>query len=189
MTPPLPDAPALQALWNLPYPLLVLDDEMRLCSHNGAAEQLLSESERQRVGRKCGEVLQCLHALRADDCCGHTEHCPTCAVRNSAVQAQREQATVQARVSIQRGPDPDQLVHMLLTAVGFTHDGRRRALVMLQDIPELAAFAGLIPVCAVCHKMRDEAGEWHDLAPYLYQRFDLAVMHSLCPECGRRSNR
>ncbi|MBU0608020.1 MAG: hypothetical protein KKI08_09025, partial [Armatimonadetes bacterium] len=162
----LPDEPALHALWALPYPLMVLDEEMRVCGQNDAARGLLTEAGRKELGQKCGEVLSCLHALRADDCCGTTEHCPECDVRNGVAQAQRERTTVQACVSVQRGPEPDQLVHMLVTAVGYEGAEGRRAVVMLQDIPELAVSAGLIPVCAACHKMRDEAGEWHDLGAF-----------------------
>ncbi len=186
----LPDAPALHALWALPYPLMVLDEEMRVCGQNDAARGLLTEVGRKELGRKCGEVLSCLHARRADDCCGDTEHCPECGVRNGVVQAQRELSTVQACVSIQRGPGAEDSVHMLVTAVGYEQAGGRRAVVMLQDIPGLSVSAGLIPVCAACHKMRDEAGEWHDLGAFLYQQHNLVLTHTLCPDCGpNRRNR
>ena len=63
--PPMPDAPASEALWSLPYPLLVVDDDLRVHHQNAATRDFLSPPERAEAGQKCGEVLRCLHALRA----------------------------------------------------------------------------------------------------------------------------
>jgi hypothetical protein len=188
--PPMPDAPASEALWSLPYPLLVVDDDLRVHHQNAATRDFLSPPERAEAGQKCGEVLRCLHALRADDCCGTTEYCPTCVVRNSLTEALRELSTVQARATIQRGPDADHSVHMLITAVAYECEAGRLAVMMLQDIPKLAVSAGLVPMCAACHRMCDELGVWHDLSVFLSRKHDLVVSHTLCPDCGpNRRNR
>jgi hypothetical protein len=176
---------ALQALWHLPYPLLVMDGEMQVLDHNAAAEELLSQPVRLQVVRRCGEVLRCEHALRSGACCGQTSHCPDCAVRTATLAAIESQGSVQTRAHIQRGEEA-RFAHTLVTAVGFVRDGEKLALLMLQDLAELVTSTGLLPLCAVCHKVRDESGQWHELPLYLHSQFDLAVTHSLCPNCHPR---
>jgi hypothetical protein len=182
---PVPDLPVIQAVWSLPFPLLVLDDAMQVLYHNEAAGQLLEGPVRLQVTRHCGEVLQCLHALQAEACCGQTTHCPDCSIRGAALEVIGGQPVARARAFIQRHSDgPERFTHNLITAIGFTHDGRSLALVMLQDIPELVATAGIIPMCAWCHRVRTDAGEWQELYDYIERRFDVAVTHSICPHCG-----
>jgi PAS domain-containing protein len=43
----------------------------------------------------------------------------------------------------------------------------------------------LLPVCASCHKVRDESGGWSDLGQYLEKRA-VAVSHGICPDCSER---
>jgi PAS domain-containing protein len=43
----------------------------------------------------------------------------------------------------------------------------------------------LLPVCASCHKVRDEHGGWDELEHYLKKQ-SVAVSHGICPECFDR---
>jgi PAS domain-containing protein len=43
----------------------------------------------------------------------------------------------------------------------------------------------LLPVCASCHKVRDETGGWSELSRYLQQRA-VEVSHGICPDCYQR---
>jgi len=43
----------------------------------------------------------------------------------------------------------------------------------------------LLPVCANCHKVRDEAGGWSELSLYLQQQA-VEVSHGICPDCYER---
>lgn len=52
-----------------------------------------------------------------------------------------------------------------------------------------AALAGverlrsLLPVCAWCRKLRDDAGYWHSVEAYLKQEAGVSVTHGICPGC------
>ncbi len=43
--------------------------------------------------------------------------------------------------------------------------------------------SGLLPICAWCHKIRDDAGYWRQLEAYLSQHTEAQFSHGLCPEC------
>ena len=44
--------------------------------------------------------------------------------------------------------------------------------------------SGLLPVCAYCHRVRDEAGTWDNLAAYVRHHSEAEVSHGICPECA-----
>lgn len=42
---------------------------------------------------------------------------------------------------------------------------------------------GFLPICASCHKIRDEKNIWHPIADYLTENTDIKFSHSVCPDC------
>ncbi len=48
------------------------------------------------------------------------------------------------------------------------------------------AQADMVPICASCKAMRNEADEWTAAEAYLAQRFNLAFTHGICPQCLER---
>lgn len=49
----------------------------------------------------------------------------------------------------------------------------------------VAAVASLIPLCANCHSIRDEHGQWHGLEQFVENRTRSHFTHGLCPSCVR----
>ncbi len=43
---------------------------------------------------------------------------------------------------------------------------------------------GLLPICAVCKRIRDENGQWHDLETYFSERTGAEFTHTICPICA-----
>ena len=48
---------------------------------------------------------------------------------------------------------------------------------------ELHTLSGLLPVCAWCKKVRDDAGYWLQVESYLEQRSKLKFTHCICVDC------
>ena len=48
----------------------------------------------------------------------------------------------------------------------------------------ISTLQGLLPVCASCKKMRDEAGNWYQIDDYVRQYSDADVSHGVCPDCA-----
>jgi hypothetical protein len=44
----------------------------------------------------------------------------------------------------------------------------------------------LLPICAVCKKIRDEDGRWHFMESYISSRTDTKFSHGYCPECAEK---
>ena len=63
--------------------------------------------------------------------------------------------------------------------------GERDALVtdLQQALAEIKTLRGFIPLCAWCHKVRDDAGFWQEIEHYLDERTDATISHGICPAC------
>jgi integral membrane sensor domain MASE1 len=48
---------------------------------------------------------------------------------------------------------------------------------------EIKTLRGLIPICAWCKKIRNDAGSWEQLEAYLRNHTEARFSHGICPEC------
>jgi len=55
-----------------------------------------------------------------------------------------------------------------------------------QATAQLRVLQGLLPICASCKAIRDDAGEWHRLESYLSAHSDVRLTHGLCPPCAEK---
>ena len=51
---------------------------------------------------------------------------------------------------------------------------------MARDLP---APLSLIPICAWCKKVRDDAGYWRKVEDYIRDHSDADFSHGICPQC------
>jgi hypothetical protein len=75
------------------------------------------------------------------------------------------------------------------------HTLRREQEKTLAEVRELR---GLLPICASCKKIRDDAGYWNQIESYIEARSAAQFTHGICPDCvvrmypdlpsGRRRN-
>lgn len=66
-------------------------------------------------------------------------------------------------------------------------EARERALAdLLAAQAQVKTLAGLLPICASCKKIRDEAGQWQELESYIGNHSQADFTHSICPECAQR---
>ncbi|MBD3390642.1 MAG: GAF domain-containing protein [Chitinivibrionales bacterium] len=57
----------------------------------------------------------------------------------------------------------------------------------LQDyIDEIRVLRGVLPVCAICKKIRDENGKWHQIERYITDRSEARFSHAFCPDCAAK---
>ncbi|HOC47034.1 MAG: response regulator [Syntrophorhabdaceae bacterium] len=52
-------------------------------------------------------------------------------------------------------------------------------------IEEIKTLRGLIPICAWCKRIRDDAGYWDELEVYLSKHSEAVFSHGLCPDCSK----
>jgi hypothetical protein len=66
---------------------------------------------------------------------------------------------------------------------------RERALSDVQlALQQVKTLSGLIPICAACHKVRNDKGYWEDLGEYLRQNSEADVTSDICPDCKQALN-
>lgn len=53
-------------------------------------------------------------------------------------------------------------------------------------LANIKTLRGLIPICASCKKIRDDAGYWTSLETYLHKHSEADFSHGICPDCACR---
>jgi PAS domain S-box-containing protein len=67
---------------------------------------------------------------------------------------------------------------------------RERTASELRDaLDHVRTLSGLLPICAYCHRIRNEGGDWERLENYISGHTDAQLSHGMCPECLDRFNR
>ncbi len=55
-----------------------------------------------------------------------------------------------------------------------------------QALSEIKTLRGLLPICASCKRIRDDAGYWQEIEYYLYAHTTAELTHAICPDCLKR---
>jgi PAS domain S-box-containing protein len=55
-----------------------------------------------------------------------------------------------------------------------------------EALDKVKVLSGLLPVCAWCKSVRNDAGYWQRIEDYLSERTDTRFTHGLCPTCNER---
>jgi PAS domain-containing protein len=53
-------------------------------------------------------------------------------------------------------------------------------------LSEIKTLSGLLPICAWCHKVRDDKGYWKSVEEYLEHKTGASITHGICPECMKK---
>ncbi len=48
---------------------------------------------------------------------------------------------------------------------------------------KLETLRGIVPICAICKKIRDDKGYWNQLEAYISEHTDAQFSHGYCPKC------
>jgi sensor domain CHASE-containing protein len=57
---------------------------------------------------------------------------------------------------------------------------------LLTALEEVRTLGGLLPICASCKRIRDDAGYWQQVEVYLSEHSEVTFTHGLCPDCLRK---
>jgi len=87
----------------MPMPVFVVDEDVTILEYNTAASKLLNKGRQERIGRRSGHVLHCVHADDVPEGCGHGPACLDCVLRQSVRAASRGQRVI-------RKPTPMELI-------------------------------------------------------------------------------
>ena len=51
---------------------------------------------------------------------------------------------------------------------------------------EIKTLRGILPICAHCKSVRNDAGYWQQVEIYVREHTHVKFSHSICPECARK---
>jgi PAS domain-containing protein len=169
-----------------PAPVFVVDEDVRIQEYNTAASELLATDRSTVIKTRAGEVLHCIHSDETPDGCGRAPFCKECIVRNSVTEAYDGKHIVRRRAKLQITRNNESIsIYALVTASPFLFNGRTLSLLVIEDISELVELYRMIPICAVCGKVRDDKESWMKVESYFKNKWDLNFTHGLCPDCYR----
>jgi hypothetical protein len=86
-------------------------------------------------------------------------------------------------------------VAALVLAAGTTFELRVRALRsrerelqrrVAEELAQVKVLRGLLPTCAWCKKVRDDAGYWSEIEAYIAKHSEAEFSHGICPQCRER---
>lgn len=53
-------------------------------------------------------------------------------------------------------------------------------------LAEVKTLTGLLPICSICKKIRDDKGYWKQIEQYISDHSDAEFSHSICQECAAK---
>ena len=53
-------------------------------------------------------------------------------------------------------------------------------------LAEVKTLQGLLPICAVCKRIRDDKGYWNQMEAYIHEHSEAEFSHGICPECAQK---
>ncbi len=102
-----------------------------------------------------------IHSTDSEEGCGRGSFFRSCIIRDSVTKAFRGQEIVGRRAKMELVTDCGvREIFALITVSGFTHDGERLALLIIEDISQLVELQKIVPICANCKKVRDDDEFW-----------------------------
>jgi PAS domain-containing protein len=167
----------------IPFPTLVVDDDVRILFWNSSAVKLIGNDQIYRI--KGGEILHCIHARETPLGCGHAPFCKECVIRNSVIQSIQGNRVYRKNFLMDLlTSDSTTVVPMLVTTSPFVYNGQALSLLILETISELMQLGRLIPICAKCKKVRVDDNKWEQVERYIKTHIvEVDFTHGLCPDC------
>jgi len=71
-----------------------------------------------------------------------------------------------------------------ITNQKWLEDDKQKLLNNLQEVlAQVKTLSGLLPICSVCKRIRDDNGYWQQVEGYIQKHTDATFTHGVCPEC------
>ena len=96
---------------------------------------------------------------------------------------------VEADDYITKPYDPEELLAKVQILVRLKNalDERDRVIYKLEEaLSKVKTLYGLLPICSLCKKIRDDQGYWNQIEDYVGKHCPAEFSHSICPECAKR---
>ncbi|CAK8718954.1 PAS domain-containing protein [Candidatus Electrothrix gigas] len=168
----------------LPSMVFVVDRDMRVQEYNAAAEDLMSDGHKTVLQRPAGDILHCVHSVEGSQGCGGSSACQDCILHKSVLTALQGKRIVRHRTLIEIVQnDTKTEIYALVTVSPFSFRGTPHALLVIEDISEIAELYRMIFICPVCGKVQSDEKTWMRVEAYFKNNWNVECSHGYCPDC------
>jgi len=84
------------------------------------------------------------------------------------------------------GPIDDFIIAFAVLSIAFAFFALRRWRELQRALADIVILQGLLPICASCQKIRDDAGYWNRLESYIEDHSEAELFHTICPTCLKK---
>lgn len=169
--------------------IAVIDRDYRIVRLNKAMADRLGIPFEEAVGRSCYE---CFHGKDTlPTFCPHPQLLKEGKAYSFEFSEKRLGGDFVVNVSPLRNPD-GAIVGSVHVARDITERKRsereKEKLIgeLRKALKEVKTLSGLLPICSVCKKIRDDKGYWNQIEAYIRARSDADFSHGICPDCARK---
>lgn len=175
----------------IPVPIMFIGKDCQIKKYNEAARKLTGRTDEEiseLPNLRGGTALGCVHSLinaNGEGGCGCHDECQKCVIRRSILASfLHGDDTIQAKtvIHVYRGSEIKH-VNALITVIQVSDE---YAVLVIENITELASLQGLIPVCSNCKKVRDDDKYWTSVEEYIESVTETDVTSGICPVCIRK---
>jgi len=169
----------------IPSPVFVVDSMVYIKYFNLAASRMLGDKSELFQKKRSGEVLHCINGM-ASIKGGNTNFCINCDIRTSVNNALDGNNVYRLRTELQVSRDgASKNSYFLISASPIYINGNVHVLLILEDINELTALKGVIPICSSCKSIRNDSNYWQQLEEYMDEFMNIQFSHGVCPKCSK----
>lgn len=170
----------------IPSPVFVVEEDVCIVDFNSVAGKMLSQDRELVISRRAGEVLHCVHSTDVPEGCGRGPVCNDCLVRNSVNKALQGEKITRQMVKMEIFDDGKKSDALLLLCVSpLIYNDQSLGLVVMEDISEVTALRGILPICSNCKQVRTDGEYWQGVEAYFQSHLDIDFTHGLCPHCAK----
>ena len=162
--------PAFRAIFeDAPVGIIVVDKDLKVVDVNAAYCEMLGRTEAEVMVSRVPDFTH------PDDCKRDAEFLPL-VLSGQIAHYKADKRYVRKDGTIVWG-------RIVVTAVLDPSGQSRYAFSMVQPITDERALRGILPVCPACHRVKEGADRWSDLATFLRASANAASVRELCPDC------
>ncbi|CAK8713652.1 PAS fold [Candidatus Electrothrix aarhusensis] len=171
----------------LPSMIFVVDQDIRIQEYNAAAGELMRSDRDTILQQRAGAILHCIHSEKTPKGCGESQECCDCIIKNSVTQALQGKRIVRRRTRMEIvHNDHKAEIYALVTVSPFSFRGSPHALLVIEEISEIAELYQMIFICPVCGKVQDNEKTWMRVEAYFKNNWNVECSHGYCPDCFKK---
>lgn len=170
----------------------LVDTKMRIIWSNKIIEEQVGGEREAVIGNFCHKVYT-----------GRDRPCPDCPTLKAKKSGKTEQSIIReenvkgisgttfwADYAVPIKDKAGRIVRFLQVSRDITDlkkaEAEKEQLIaeLREALATVKTLSGLLPICSVCKKIRDEEGGWNRLESYIHKHSGAKFSHGMCPDCA-----